>query len=215
MSTALFPVPSAAEQRLLLHNVDWATYDRLLHDLEGHHLRLNYDRGRLEIMTTSSDHERWKTLLARFFEILTLELNVPIMGVGNFICRREDLERGLEPDECWYIAHESVVRGRHQIDLDVDPPPDLVVEIEVSRSVLDRLGILAALGVPEVWRYDGKRLSVLLLDDSRTYIESDGSPTFPAIPLSGFVEHLNRRGTIDETTLVRAFQAWVRQFVAA
>jgi Uma2 family endonuclease len=211
MSTAVLPVPSAPEQRLLLHNVDWSTYDRLLHALEGHHLRLNYDRGRLEIMTTSSGHERWKTLLARFFEIFTLELNIPILGVGNFTCRREDLERGLEPDECWYIEHEADVRGREQIDLDVDPPPDLVVEIEVSRSVLDRLGILAALGVPEVWRFDGKRLSVLLLAADGRYVEADHSPTFPAIPLSGFVEHLNRRGTVDETTLVRSFQSWVRQ----
>lgn len=215
MSPAVLPVSSDSDQRLLLNNIDWPTYDRLLHDLEGHHLRLNYDRGRLEITRTSFDHERWKILLARFIETLTMELDVPIMGVGNFTCRREDLDRGLEPDECWYIAHEAVVRDRGQIDLDVDPPPDLVVEIEVSRSVLNRLGILAALGVPEIWRYDGSRLSVMLLNESGSYTESDSSPTFPTIPLSGFVEHLNRRGTVDETTLVRSFQSWVRQVMSA
>jgi Uma2 family endonuclease len=214
MSTTLQSTPAPVEQRLVLYDVDWSTYERLLDDLEGQHLRINYDQGRLEIMTTSSEHERWKKLLARFFEVLTEELNLPILGVGNFTIRREDVNRGLEPDECWYIAHESSVRQTRQIDLNVDPPPDLVVEIEVSRSVLNRLEMFAALGVPEIWRFDGTRLSVLVLGPDGRYGESDHSPTFPAIPLSGFAGHLDRRGQTDETTLVKSFRKWVRQITA-
>lgn len=216
MSTATLAPPAAQpeEQRLLLYDVDWGTYEQLLHAFEGRHLRLTYDRGRLEIMTTSSLHERWKKLLARFFEMLTLELNIPILGVGNFNCRREEMLRGLEPDECWYITHEADVRDREPIDLDVDPPPDLVVEIEVSRSVLDRLSILAMLGVGEVWRYDGRSLTMLVLGDDGRYAERDHSPTLPMIPLAGIVEHLNRRGQTDETTLVRAFREWVKTVTA-
>lgn len=214
MSTATPPQISVPdEQRLVLYNVDWATYQRLLHDLDGRHLRLNYDRGRLEIMTTSSRHERWKKLLARFFEVLTEELNVPILGLGSFTFQREDLDRGLEPDECWYIAHEPDVRDREQIDLDVDPPPDLVVEIEVSRSVINRLGILGALGVPEIWRFDGQILTVMRLTEDGRYEACEQSPTFPQLPLSGLLEHLLRRGQIDETSLIREFRAWVRETV--
>jgi Uma2 family endonuclease len=214
MTTALQPMTLPVEQRLLLHDVDWTTYERLLDDLEGHHLRLNYDRGQLEIMTTSSEHERWKKLLARFFEALTEELNLPILGVGNFTVRRKDLNRGLEPDECWYIAHEPDVRESEQIDLNIDPPPDLVVEIEVSRSAIDRLELFAALGIPELWRFDGRRLSVLVLGAEGRYGESGHSPTFPSIPLSGFAEYLGRRGQTDETTLVKSFRNWVRGVVA-
>jgi len=214
MSTATLPPISVPdEQRLVLYNVDWATYQRLLLDLDGRHLRLNYDRGRLEIMTTSSRHKRWKKLLARFFEVLTQELNLPILGLGSFTFQREDLDRGLEPDECWYIAHEREVRDREQIDLSVDPPPDLVVEIEVSRSVIDRLGILGALGVPEIWRFDGERLTLMRLTDDGRYETCEQSPTFPQLPLAGLVEHLLRRGQVDETSLIRAFRAWVRESV--
>jgi Uma2 family endonuclease len=209
------PISVPEEQRLVLYNVDWGTYQRLLHDLDGRHLRLNYDRGRLEIMTTSSRHERWKTLLARFFEVLTEELNVPILGLGSFTFQREDLDRGLEPDECWYIAHEADVRDREEIDLEVDPPPDLVVEIEVSRSVIDRLSLLAALGVPEIWRFDGERLVVMRLNEAGRYEECEQSPTFPQLPLTGLVEHLQLRGQIDETTLIRAFRKWARETIVA
>jgi len=211
MATATLSPSASAEQRLVLYNVDWQMYDRLLREFEGRHLKLNYDRGRLEIMTTSPQHERLKKLLARLLEILTLELDIPIVGFGNFTCRREDLERGLEPDECWYVEHESQMRGREEVELGVDPPPDIVLEIEVSRSVIDRLGLLAALGVPEVWCCDGSRLRVLVLGPDGKYTESPVSPSFPSIPLAGFADHLQQRGATDETTIVRSFQMWVRK----
>lgn len=209
MSVAFAPT----EQRLVLSNVDWPTYEKLLHDLDGRHLRLNYDRGRLEIMTVGSEHESIKKLLARLLETMTEVLNIPIRGLGNTTFRREDAERGLEPDECWYIEHEAQMRDRKSIDLLIDPPPDLVIEVEVSRSVVDRLGIFAALGVSEVWRCDGLTLTILALTAAGTYVQSDQSPTFPDIPIAGIVEHLNRRGQTDETSIVRSFRAWVSEIV--
>ncbi|RPI88897.1 MAG: Uma2 family endonuclease [Planctomycetaceae bacterium] len=210
MSTALLPEMAAGEQRLLLSDIDWETYDQLLSLLEGRHLRLNYDQGTLEIMTTSGEHERLKKLLARLLEVITEELNVPIMGVGNWTLRREDLSRGLEPDECWYVAHEELARTAEELDLNEIPPPDLVVEIEVSRSVVNRLALLAALGVPEVWRYDGRQLVVLRLESGGRYAERDHSPTFPQIPLPSIVDHLKLRGATDETTIVRSFRRWLQ-----
>jgi Uma2 family endonuclease len=206
MSTAFTPT----DQRLLLSDVDWSTYERLLRDLEGRHLRFNFDRGQLEIMTDSPEHERIKKLLARLLEAMTEELNIPILSLGNTTFRREESARGLEPDECWYIGHEAEMRERNTIDLVIDPPPDLVIEIEISRGVLDRLDIYAALGVPEVWRCDGPNLTVEVLSDEGQYVESDRSPTFPEIPLAGIVEHLNQRGRTDETSIIRSFRAWVQ-----
>ena len=209
MSTAFSP----ADQRLLLSEVDWPTYDRLLNDLEGRHLRFNFDRGQLEIMTVSPEHERVKKLLARLLETLTEVLNIPILSLGTTTFRSENSARGLEPDECWYISHESQMRERDSIDLLIDPPPDLVIEIGISRSVVDRMDIYAALGVPEVWRCDGRTLTVAVLADGG-YAESDHSPTFPKVPLNGIVEHLNRRNQTDETSIVRAFRDWVGRVVA-
>jgi len=209
MSTAFSP----ADQRLLLSEVDWPTYDRLLNDLEGRHLRFNFDRGQLEIMTVSAEHERVKKLLARLLETITEVLNIPILSLGNTTFRREDSARGLEPDECWYIGHEEQMRGRDSIDLLIDPPPDLVIEVEISRSVLDRMEIYAALGVPEVWRCDGRTLVVAVLAGD-SYTEADQSPTFPNVPLNGIVEHLNQRNQTDETSIVRAFRDWVGRVVA-
>ena len=210
MSTAFSPT----DQRLLLSDVDWSTYERLLDDLEGRHLRFNFNRGQLEIMTVSPEHERIKKLLARLLETLTEVLNIPILGLGNTTFRREDAGRGLEPDDCWYISHEARMRERDSIDLFIDPPPDLVIEIEISRSALDRMEIYSALAVPEVWRCDGHSLTIAILVDGG-YIESDHSPTFPNIPLAGIVEHLNMRNQTDETSIIRAFRAWVGRTAAA
>jgi len=198
------------EQRQILSGVDWARYESLLREYEGRHFRLTYDRGTLEIMTVSSWHERAKTILARMLEALTEELDIPILGLGSLTLRDEDIARGLEPDECWYIQHEEIVRDKEQIDLQRDPPPDLVVEVEVSRSVLDRLHIYAALKVPEVWRFDGQTLIVCLLGSDGEYTESDKSPTFPQLPLHGLAPFFAQLGKIDQTRLIKSFRAWVR-----
>lgn len=122
--------------------------------------------------------------------------------------RREDLERALEGDECYWIAHEHAVRGKIDLDLEIDPPPDLFLEIEISRSLLDRMGILAAMGVPEVWRWDGETLRVCLLTQEGGYRESDKSLAFPFLPLDEFAAFLNKTGQ-SETQLIKSFRAWV------
>jgi Uma2 family endonuclease len=211
MATATLP----AEQRLVLSCVGWATYQGLLREFEGRHMRLTYDRGKLEIMTVSAKHERGKKLIARLLEALSEELDIPIVGFGNLTLNREEVERGLEPDECWYIKKEPLMREKFEVDLDVDPPPDLVVEVEISCSVLDRLGIYDALGVPEIWRFDGQTLRVCVLGADGRYTESDHSPTFPQLPLEGLPPFIAQFGQVDETRLVKSFRAWVRANVVS
>ena len=155
---AIVLVP-ARSQAVVLFNIDWRTYNvigRALVDRPA--LRLTYDRGTLEIMTTSSEHERFKHVLRRLLETWAEERGIAIAGYGSMTFKRRKFLRGLEPDECYWIANEAQMRGRDHIDLRVDPPPDLVLEIDIFHSSLDRMGIYGILGVPEVWRYSKKRL---------------------------------------------------------
>jgi Uma2 family endonuclease len=161
MSMGTVSIP--AEQRFVLSGITWPAYVAFADLLDGQHVRVTYDRGRLEFMTPSPEHERSKHLLALLLAVVAEEMDIDIAGFGSMTCRREDLDRGLEPDECYWGSHEPKVRGRTEINLAVDPPPDLVLEVEISRSVLDRMDLYARLGIAEIWRWDGHSLRVCLL----------------------------------------------------
>jgi Uma2 family endonuclease len=195
----------------VLRDIDWPGYKSIADSVGESHVRLTYDRGNLELMTLSHGHERWSGLLGRLIEALTEELDMPCQSGGSTTLDREDLARGLEPDRCYYLEHEAAVRDKDEIDLAVDPPPDLAIEVDISRSSLSRMSIYAALGVPEVWRFDGERLRVFRLDAQARYIESEQSPHFPMLPLAEVQAFLLRRNSMDETRLVKAFRAWVRE----
>src|SRR5262249_12678957 len=152
MATAQLAVP----QRLLLSNVNWQSYEDLLEKLEERHIRLSYDRGELEIMTLTHEHEHYGSLLGRLIEALTEELNVPIHSGGSTTFKRKSKRRGLEPDKCYWIQNEPSMRGKKTFDVKTDPPPDLAVDVDISSSSLKRMAIYAALGVPEIWRFDGE-----------------------------------------------------------
>jgi Uma2 family endonuclease len=206
-ATAIDP----GEEHVLLTGIRWETYQALLADLGDRPIHLTYDRGSLEIMTLSSAHETYKTLLGRFVEILTLELRMPIRSGGSTTLDRKELQRGLESDECYYIQNEARVRGKLHIDLAVDPPPDLALEIDVTRSSVNRQAIYAALRVPELWRFDGDALHVYVLRPDGEYERSAQSRCFPFLPMGEVERFLKQITTLDETTLVGAFQDWVRQ----
>jgi Uma2 family endonuclease len=137
---------------------------------------MTYDQGVLELVTPSLPHEKDALTIARIVDIVTAIIGVPILSAGGTTYRRNDLERGFEPDASFYIQHEAQVRDRPEIDLTVDPPPDVVLEMEMSRSALDKLPLFASMGVPEVWRCDGQRVTILIL-------EQDRSPSSLALPV--------------------------------
>jgi Uma2 family endonuclease len=207
MTATLIPSQSSG---ILLTNISWKTYESLLNELaEQPGIRLTYDRGNLEIMTPLAPHEKYKKILGRFVESVSDELNIEICSLGSLAYRREDLARGLEPDQCYYIQNEDVVWDKEQIELNQDPPPDLVVEIDVTSSSIDRLSLYASLGVPEVWRYDGNRLIIYHLE-AQEYTERDVSPTFPFLSQVEMLRFLELRRTTKENTLIRLFREWVR-----
>jgi Uma2 family endonuclease len=211
MSTVRVPV----QQRLVLYGVPWATYERLLRLFEDRRLRITYDRGALEIMTLSPEHERFKHLLNGLLGRLTEELGWSIAGFGSMTFKRRKKQRGLEPDECYWIQNEPLIRGRDKIDLRKDPPPDLVIEIDWTRSSLNRLGIYAAMNVPEVWQYDGQSVRVQLLGSEGNYAESPQSKAFPFLPMPEVTRFLALRSTLNETDLMRQFRTWVQGRIAA
>jgi len=207
-------VETPRDQRFVMRNITWQAYRSIADSIGECHVRLTFDRGNLEFMTLSLGHERWGALLGQFVEVLTEELDMPRQSGGSTTLNREDLDRGLEPDRSYYLEHEPQVRDKDQIDLTFDPPPDLGIEIEISRSALNRMSIYAALHVPEIWRFDGRRLRVFRLTEEATYVETTTSPHFPFLPLNELEAFLLRRNEMDETRLVKAFRHWVREQIA-
>jgi Uma2 family endonuclease len=203
-------VPFLAEQRVILDHISWGTYLAILNDADNCRGRMTYDRGVLEIMAPSKLHEQVKGLIGRMVEVFTEELNIDIESVGSTTFKREDLERGFEADECYYIQHAAEVRGKDEIDLLIDPPPDLLIEVDISRSSLSKFGIYGALGVPEVWRFDGERLQFYVLQ-AEGYVEVQDSSVLPPLSASQLLHFLRQRLEQSETALIRGFRHWVRE----
>ncbi|MBE9013095.1 Uma2 family endonuclease, partial [Pseudanabaenaceae cyanobacterium LEGE 13415] len=176
--------------RVVLRNISWQSYQSLVRDFESEpRLRLTYDRGTLEIRMPLDPHESFKKLLGRLIEAATEELDLEIRSLGSRTCDQEDLSKGLEPDQCYYIQNEAQVRGIAQIDLGQFPPPDLAVEVDIHSSSLNRFSIYADLNVPELWRYDGQALRIYELR-SGEYQNCDRSLALPILTAADLMRFL-------------------------
>ena len=201
-------VSTFAEHRVLIDGVSWETYSALVDESEHASGRMSYDEGTLEIMCPAMPHESSKSLIGRMIEMFTFIRRIDIRSSASTTFRRTDLKRGFEADESYYIQNAGLIRGKHEIDLAIDPPPDLVVEVEITRSALNKLRMFASMGIPEVWRYDGKVLSIGLLQSDR-YNESEVSQVLPGFPVPLASELLSQRFDVSETELIRRFAAAV------
>ena len=201
---------ATTEQRFVFYNVSWQEYEALLKLWARRHLRMAYDRGTLEIMSPSYEHGRYQSVFDRLIKTLSFELGLPLCGGSDTTFRRQLEERGLEPDECYWIRNMHRVSGKLELDLATDPPPDLALEIEVTSGALDKLAIYAGLGFPEVWRFDGVTLYVHLLQPDGQYAPGAASLNFPTLPLDEMARWVLHGATRDENALVRDFVAWIR-----
>ena len=205
------PRRPGAGERVQLSGIRWKTYRRLSRALSRNPgVRLTYDRGNLEIMTLGFSHENQKGTLNRLIGALSEEDGIPIASGGSTTLRVRKLRRGLEPDECYWIQNEAAIRGKDKIDLRRDPPPDLVIEVDVSSSSTSRVEIYRTLGVPEVWTCDDQTLTILNLDANGQYAPVARSRWFPRVSADDVLRFLNLRRTIDQTTLVLQFRAWLK-----
>jgi Uma2 family endonuclease len=168
---------TSGENRVTLHGLHWQGYQQILQALpETRAARLTYDRGTLEITMPLEDHEFAGEMIGLFIRILVVELGLKIKSMRSTTLDREDLNRGSEPDNAYYIQNQPRVAGR-TVDLTKDPPPDLVVEIDITHTDIDKNRLYAAMGVPEFWRYNGREWRIYQLQ-GKSYTEIDRSPTF-------------------------------------
>jgi Uma2 family endonuclease len=208
-------VPLRGERRILLSGISWELYEALRGNEENWHIRMAYDKGRLELMSPSPSHEVITKLIAQMIEAFTEEMGIERRSLRSTTWKRRELGKGCEADECYYILNHHRVRSRLDVDLSVDPPPDLVVETEVSRSAVQRVRIYAALGVPEIWRWRKGGLSAYSLGPDGKYVEREFSLNLPKLRVKDLEPLLDFELALDETAWIRKFRAWVReQFVA-
>ena len=205
------PITPPNGKHLVLSGLDWDDYRRISDAFTELKVRITYERGRIEIMGSSLIHERWTGLLAMFVYILAEEMQKTLCSAGSTTLDREDLDRGIEPDRCFYIENEPRIRANRKIDLHKDPPPDLAIETEVSQRAIRQLPVYEAIKVPEVWRTDGKSVTFHVLQPDGKYAVAEHSRSFPFLRSDDLVPHLQKWGQIDEGTLHREFRAWVRQ----
>jgi Uma2 family endonuclease len=206
MATILNP----PEQRIILRNVSWETYERLLtENIANSNPRFTYDRGVLEIMSRSAEHGELSHMLTLLVNVVAEELDIDIRGFGSTTFRREDLVRGFELDSCFYIQSVEHISGRATLDLTIDPPPDLVIEIDLTNSSLDTFSIYAQVGVPEIWRYDGSELRIFHLENAG-YVEHEESAVLSVLTRPVLSQFVADSQSLRRTLWIRRVRAWVR-----
>ncbi|MEB3279000.1 MAG: Uma2 family endonuclease [Lyngbya sp.] len=211
MVQAIPSPPNSVDSQLILYDVSWETYEKLLEIFaERSTPRLTYYKGTLELMTPLPEHETYSWTLGRLVVVLSEELGLEIRGLKSTTWRSQPKQAGKEADECFYIQNEAKVRGKLNIDLRTDPPPDLVIEIDLSRSSMDKMAIYAELGIPEVWRWRNGNLSVHLLQDGKEYIESETSLAFESFPVKELIKFITPDLQKGENARMREFRKWVR-----
>jgi Uma2 family endonuclease len=200
------------DEMIRLSGISWKTYEILLEELSDRRLRLTYNRGNLEIMAPSPEHELSKEVLGRFIDTIAEEFDVNIYPLGSTTFKRPELS-GAEPDKCFYIRNIAGVRGKRRLDLVEDPAPDLIVEIDITSSSQNRLQVYADLGVAEVWVYNGESLVIQQLQNA-SYIVTTSSQFFPNLSVPDIAGWLQRSTTTDYLILVKEFRVWVKSQLA-
>ncbi|NJM57213.1 MAG: Uma2 family endonuclease [Synechococcales cyanobacterium RU_4_20] len=209
------PEPPITGSTVVMRGVSWETYRALMSEVGGDRAwRAVYDRGVLEIRMPLLEHEVPKGLLESFVEAIADELEIEVLKAGSLKLEREDLMRAIEPDSCFYIANEQLVRGRSAIVLPTDPPPDLAIESDHTNSSVNKFALYAALGVPELWRYTQKTLVVYRRMEGG-YEESEQSLAFPFLPVAEVAGFMERSRELGQRSAVRLFRQRIREILGS
>jgi Uma2 family endonuclease len=192
---------------LVLQQFTWPDYQRLVHDLmDRHRLRVTYDGGRVEIMSTLSEHEEYSVLIDRLVFTFGEQFHLDVEPRGRTTWSREVLDRGLEADSCYYVTNASRIIGIRRLSLDSDPPPDIALEIDITNESLSKFPIYAAFKVPEIWRYDSRHMYFYELS-GESYVKISESRVLPGLTTSMLVRAIERSMTEGQTAAVHAFRA--------
>jgi Uma2 family endonuclease len=207
------PPKLVGEKRLTFRNLDWHAFKQIQNLLtERTRARFSYDNGVLEITMPLEGHERSARLIERFILILVVEMGMKVKTMGSTTLDREDLLKSAEPDNGYYIQNYALV-ANHEINLEVDPASDLVVEVDITHTDLNKNVLYASLGVQEFWRFNGRLWQIFQLKDG-SYVECDRSPTFPMLEKQDLYQFLEA-AFLDEVAAEVNFRQWVRQQIQA
>ena len=210
MATVIQPL----DQPVLMDGVSWETYEALLADGgDRRQTRMAFDQGVLEIVTPSYEHEHAGNIVTRVAEALMDARRQDYAPAGSTTFKDQRVGRGFEPDASYYVEHAARVRGLTRIDLDSDPPPDLVIEIDVTHTSLDKLPVYAALGVAEVWRHQRDRVQMYLLE-AGSYVEVDDSTVIPGLSAARLTAFVRDGLTMSRPDWWQGVEAWVRETIS-
>ena len=196
--------------RIILHNISWQEFEEILTELgENRASRLAYYQGTLEIKMPLPKHEVAKVIIGDLVKIILEKLELDCECFGSTTFKRQDMNSGIEPDDSFYIQNHLQMIGKQKIDLNIDPPPDLVIEIDVTSKT--QLDAYLALAVPEVWRYEDDKLQINIWQDGK-YIESEVSPNFPNLPIAEIIpQFVEESRILGRSPTLRKFRQWVKQ----
>jgi len=208
MQVALRQLVVPTGQQLLIRDVSWQMYEDILVELgERRGTRINYSQGMLEIMAPLPEHEDDKAIIGDLIKVILEELDIEFRSLASTTFKNQAMQQAIEADDCFYIEHEALIRGKKRIDLTIDPPPDLAIEIDLTSRT--RFNNYQALGVSELWRFDGIRLQINVLQNGE-YIESTISPNLGGLELGQIVpEYLERSKVLGRNATIRRFRAWL------
>ncbi len=199
------PTMLAPETRTVMENIHWETFVELAVQRRGSVPRMTFDEGVLELMSPRRQHENIGSLIGRLVETYTEVRGIEIVTVASTTFKRKDLQKAFEADESYYIEHSEQIRVKEEVDLTIDPPPDLVIEVEITSSAIQKMKLFAAMGVPEVWRHDGEKLQMNVLEGGQ-YRAVASSHALPELVASVIDAILEQRFDKGETALVREFR---------
>jgi Uma2 family endonuclease len=206
-------LPEAAS--VTFHDVSWDEYEELLEQVgEAPGLRISYDNGSLQVMTISSEHEKYASFINSLTTAIKLRLRLDILAFGSATMRKRKRKKGNEPDGCFYVQTASLIGNRIHLDFETDPPPDIAVEIDVHHDSRSKFPIYAALGVPEIWRYDGRTMTIYHLSeaggDEQQYVAGDSSAALPMLTATLLTEMIERMRSDGELSALLAFDEWLQ-----
>lgn len=198
------------EPHVVMRGVSWSFYQAMSRECDDRPIRINYAEGVLEIMTSSTEHDGYKDAIGLLISALSDELGVDVASRGSATLKLETKEKALEPHQCFWIAHEKTIRPLRRLDLAVHPPPDLVVEVDITHAVVDRESIYAAIGVPEMWHFDKKTGLTAWERAGDQWIRIETSKSFPTIRVSELNPFVERWWTDGQRAVLVSFREWLR-----
>jgi Uma2 family endonuclease len=198
------------DSTLILHGISWEEYESILEDLgENAGMRISYDRGRLQVVTLSPEHESYAELIKQLVGLLSLRLRIRVLHFGSATMKTKHQGKGSEPDACFYVQNAHLIGGKKQLDFSNDPPPDVIVEVDLHHESLSKFPIYAALKVPEIWRYDGQTLTIYYLQQDH-YVSIESSRALPLLTSSTLTGFLSRGQHEDQYETLLAFESWLQ-----